>query len=226
MADRTDVVSAIEAGDAELLDRMVAEAPELAAARDDEGVSALLLARYRGRQDLVEILLRRAPALDVFEAAALGDAARLTHLIEDDPPVVTAWSPDGFTPLHLASFFGHTDVVLLLLDAGADPSSTSRNAMAVMPLHSAVAGRSGDVVERLVEAGADVNARQRHGWTALHGAAQHGDIAIIRYLLAHGAHPDSTNDEDKSAADLAKQSGHAEVERTLLAEIDPHGSTP
>ena len=42
------------------------------------------------------------------------------------------------------------------------------------------------VVELLLKHGANVNERQSGNWTALHSAAQHGDVAIVMELR-HGA---------------------------------------
>ena len=50
--------------------------------------------------------------------------------------------PDGFTPLHLAAFFGRLEAAALLVDRGADLEAPSRNPRfpSVRPLHSAIAG--------------------------------------------------------------------------------------
>src|SRR5207302_4805426 len=84
-------------------------------------------------------LLAGDPVLDVFEAAALGRTKRLRELLDKDPSLANAWAGDGFQPLGLASFFGHTDAVRVLVERGAEVNSASRNRMKVMPLHSAAA---------------------------------------------------------------------------------------
>src|SRR6266542_5425219 len=107
----------------------------------DITVSPILEALYQGRMDEAQALLAEQPELDVFEAAATGSNDRLAALLRDDPARATAWSPDGFTPLHLAAFFGHRDAVALLAERGADVGVVSRHEFVrVTPLHSAVAG--------------------------------------------------------------------------------------
>lgn len=73
-----------------------------------------------------------------------------------------------------------------LLDHGADPDR-AWGPDDEAPIH--VAARRWDVamVERLVARGANVNRRRRDGYTAHTLAELHGNHAIARWLLAHGA---------------------------------------
>ncbi len=168
----------------------------------------LLAAVYRG-DDVARdaILAVRMPA-DVFEAAAVGDVARLAALLDLDSARVAGYAEDGFTPLHLAAFFRRPDAVRLLLNRGAPVGAVAGNPSAVQPLHSAVAGRDLACVRLLVEAGADVNARQHGGWTPLHAVAQHDDAEAVELLLAAGAIPATAKDDGRTPADLARAAGH------------------
>src|SRR5207245_392135 len=104
--------------------------------------SAILAAMYEGNTDALAALLAARPELDVFEAAAVGDAARIRQLVRARPPLVEAVSGDGWTALHLAAYFGQGEAVERLLAAGADPRVPSRNRLANTPLHAALAGRA------------------------------------------------------------------------------------
>ena len=214
-AGTEDLISAITRGDASRVEQLISRDRGLARARDGGGVSAILLARYRGEAQIVETLRRAAGDLDVFEAAALGDRDRLAALLDQDPDLATAWSPDGFTPLHLAAFFGHRDAAELLLDRGGDVALVARNALAVTPLHSAVAGRASDVAGLLVAHGADINARQEGGFTPLHGAAQNGDQPLVALLLAAGADPAAPTADGQRPADMARDAGHEALAELL-----------
>ncbi len=184
-----DLFEAIEADNPAEVRRILAADPGLAAKRSPAGVSAVLSARYRQRQDLVDAVLEAAPDLDVFDAAALGRTDRLTDLLDTDPDLANAWAPDGFTPLSVAAFFGQPQAVALLVERGADVSAVARNAMEVQPLHAATAARHAEIVTLLLEAGADPDARQHGGWTPLAAARHAGQDAIAEILLAHGADP-------------------------------------
>jgi uncharacterized protein len=210
---------AIDAGDEARLGELLATEPGLAAERDADGVSAALHARYRDNHDAVAQLLATDPELDVFDAAGLGRPDRLSELLALDPSLAVAFASDGFTPLHLAAFFGQAEAARLLLDRAAPPNVVSRNPLEVMPLHSAAAGGHLEVARLLVAAGADVNATQRHGYTPLHAAAQNGDEELAELLLAAGADPAARTSDGQTPADLARAAGHAEI----ASRLDPAG---
>ncbi len=207
--DAKPLFDAIAAGDLESVRRLVDANPEWAAARDDQGVSAALQARYRGRTDIADVLVAAGHALDVFDAAAAGRTGEVSRLLDDDPRLMAAHSGDGFTALHFAAFFDRPAVARLLLERGADPDAVAANPMRVRPLHSATAVRAAAIVHLLLEHGADVNATQHGEWTPLMAAAANGDLDSVRALLARGADTSARNAEGKTAADLARDRGQA-----------------
>ena len=74
------------------------------------------------------------------------------------------------------------------------------------------------------EAEVDVNARQQQGSTALMSVAQHGDRAMVDYLIEHGADPTLKSDTGDDAAAYAINAGHADLAdhlQTLVAERSP-----
>ena len=183
--------------------------------QQDNAVSPILQALYEGRTEDADALLAAEPTLDVFEAAGVGRTERLRELLDGEPGLAEAWSPDGFQALHLAAFFGHADAAELLLERGADPGIASRHEFVkVTPLHSAVAAEGAEdvrTVEVLLERGAPVAARAEGGGTPLHSAAYNGNEAIVSVLLAHGADPDARADDGMTPADLAREQGHGDL---------------
>jgi ankyrin repeat protein len=173
---------------------------------------------YRGDEARVDELLAAGPELDVFEASALGRTERVGELLDADPGLVSAWTEDGFTPLHLAAFFRRPDTARLLVDRGALVDVVARNdRLRVTPLQSAAAAREEETAALLLERGADPNARQLGGFTALHAAAQNGDGPLAELLLAHGADPALGADDGRTAADFARDCGHAALAERLAA---------
>lgn len=209
---------AIEGGDVDGALRALREHPEDAHARNGEGISGLMLALYRGQTEVAEAIRAARNEIDVFEATALGDAEVVRMLISEDATRVSEWSPDGFTPLHYAAFFGHPEVATVLIEAGADIEALSRNqklALDARPLHSAAAARALKVCSVLLDAGADPNARQHGEFTPLLEAAQNGDEALACLLLGHGADVNARLADGRSAAQLAREAGHQSLAQQL-----------
>jgi uncharacterized protein len=208
MASTSDqLFDAIEARDVGLVRALVDADPAIATSRDPNGVSALMQALYRFDLSLVDAVKAHVDALDVFEAAAIGDLDRLTELLSEDPASVTAYSGDGFTALHFAAFFGRPEAVELLLARGAEVDALGRGWMTGTAMHSAVSRMHADIVRILLGAGANPGVRQSAGWTPLHAAAANGDPQSVELLLGAGADPAATNDEGRSVMDLATESG-------------------
>ena len=166
--------------------------------------SELLEALYRGDRNTVEAILAERPDLTIFEAAAVGDAKRVRELLSVQPGAAAEWSPDGFTALHLAAFFGREKVAATLLERGADVSAVARNPLRVQPLHSAAAGGHTAVARLLLQHGADPNARQEGGFVPLHAAARNDQLYEL--LLASGADQDAATDDGRTAADFRAES--------------------
>lgn len=224
---RTRFFEAVAAGDLAAVERALEDDPALAGARREDGVSGILVALYHGQTQIAERLAVARSELDPFEAAALGASARLAQLLDDDAALARAYSRDGWTPLHLAAFFGRLDAARLLLDRRASARAVGRNAMANEPIHAAAAAGNTEIVRLLLDRGADADARQHGGWTALHAAAQSGDAAIAELLVAHGADPAPSNDEGVTPADLAELQGHPDLAvrlRTTRHSRSVHGS--
>jgi uncharacterized protein len=157
-------------------------------------MSELLEALYRGDRERVDELLAADPALDVFEAAALGRTDRLRELLDEDPSGANAFGADGFHPLGLACFFGQVDAARLLLERGADVNALSRNdRIQTAAIHAAAASEAKDettryeLVKLTLEHGADPNLPQGGGFRAIDAARLNGDQRIEQLLLDHGA---------------------------------------
>jgi hypothetical protein len=159
-------------------------------------VSDYLQALYEGRADDAAAFLAAdpAPELDIFEAAAAGRHPRVAALLRQNGGWAKAWTADGYTALHLATFFGTPDVARDLLEAGADPNVPSRNAMGVRPINSAAAGSHAfDHVRQLLDWGADIDGEQTSGHTALDQARHIGNQELIDLLVAKGARESPEN---------------------------------
>ena len=153
----------------------------------------------------------------IFAAAAKGQTDELRSLVEKDPALVNAYSPDGFTPLGLAAFFGHVEAVEALLAAGANVNLTSRESMKMPPLGSAMAVQRNDIARTLIEHGANVNAKAVNDLTALHTAAARGNLEAAKLLLDHGADINASSTDGKTPLAYAEEHNHPEMVSFLSA---------
>ena len=172
MGDLEKLIDVIKAGELGKVQAILADNFLLASQRLPSGESPLMAALYRGHHDIVAALIDAGVDLDVFAAAATGRLEDLRRTV--DPNTVNWYAYDGWTPLHLAAFFGHLDAAALLLDSGADVHAVSRNGIKNTPLHAAVAGRHADVAAALLAHGADPEALDAGGYTPRAIAAQNG----------------------------------------------------
>jgi ankyrin repeat protein len=214
-----ELFAAIDDGDVSRVAAVLEDDPSLASARDPQGVSALMRARYRFDRGLIEAVQSRVAETDLFEAASAGDLDRITELLAYDPVSVEARSGDGFTALHFAAFFGHADAARFLVAHAADVDARGTGWMIGTPLHSAASRSHAEVVGVLLEAGADPDARQSGGWTPLHAAAQNADLAGVRVLLASGADAAATSDDGTTVLESARGSGDGATIDAIVAAL-------
>ena len=193
MSALDDIFAAVTRGDRAAIEEMLRRDPDLLSARNETGDSLLLAAVYAGQRDIFGMLLEMGAGVNLFEASAVGLEDRTLEHLRRDPALVNAYSHDGWTPLHLAAFFGNRDVAALLLDHGADINARSRSerfARANTPLHAAAANRQVAVAELLLERGADINAKDGSGFTPLALAANSRSDLLMMLLLEKGARAD------------------------------------
>jgi ankyrin repeat protein len=211
---------AVKQGDAMKVAAMIKEDPSLLADKDEQGLGPYTVARYSRQDEVSRLLLEKGVELDIFAACLAGVSERVVDLLAADRGLVNSYSHDGWTPLHLAAFFGRPEIAEILLANGADVDARSKNQMRNTPLHAAVAGKRTDIASVLLNHGAEVNATQHGGWTPLHAAAQNGDVELARLLISLGADVKARAENNQTALDLALTKGHPAVVELL----EQHGA--
>ena len=155
------------------------------------------------------------------EASKFGDKVMVELLIKNgakpDLPDI-----DDYTALIWAAKQGHTEVVKLLIEAGADLNLLAEKGTYTALVWAAFRGHA-EVVKLLIIAGADPDIQDEKGaYTALIWAAFRGHTEVVRLLIIAGAKLDQPNNDGFTALHLATEQGHTEVVRLLiLAGADP-----
>ena len=206
MPDNLAFIDAIKAGEFDRVKAMVSAEPALVEARSRTGDSAILTAVYHRQKEIVNLLVARGATMTLFDACAAGELERAERLLDENPGTVRAFSPDGWTPLHLAAFFGHAKIVELLLTRDADVTAQSRNSNGNTPLHAA---------GLLLGAGADVNAADAAQWRPLHIASANNNLDAMRTLIAQGADVSALNADGKTALSIAQEKNQREAAALL-----------
>lgn len=167
--------------------------------RDGHGRTPLHVAAYFRRHEMMRALVEAGADPNALEnddydivtiAAVANDPAtlELALALGADPGNVT--SPYEGTALIAAAHLGHTEVVKILIDAGA-PLDHVNNLQWTALIESIVLGNGGpahvETLRALVEAGADVNLADGNGSSPLALARARGFTEMVRILEQAGA---------------------------------------
>jgi len=180
--------------------------------------------------------LTRQVDADLYRAAQRGDVSAVKALLiqgadiesrHDDEVAMQHGHVEGLfkllagniehicgTALLIASIHGHTEVVKLLLAAGANTEAKLGPGCTAL-LRASTNGHA-EVVEALLEAGAAIEAKDNAGFTALEHACYYGCLAAAETLLAAGANINCTNNAGDFPLYSASYMGHVKLVKALL----------
>ena len=150
----------------------------------------------------------------LYDAAEAGDLKRVQVLVEQRADKEKTGGSFGYTPLIIASYNGHLDVVRYLVEQGADIEKAVD--YGDTPLIWASAEGPLEVVRYLLEQGADVNKTNDSGSTSLHMAAYHGNLEMAKLLMVYGADLNARNNQGQ----LPIEMGHRNTEEIRQAIRD------
>ncbi|CAD0100683.1 unnamed protein product [Aureobasidium mustum] len=229
------------AGNLEIVKKLIDEKEMNVNHQGDTTFGPLLAACVNGHKDVVEYLLSldgvevncrsdfgKTPLIAAAKAGNL-DLCRL--LLEKGGALVNFQALNDDTALIIAAEYGRLPTVQALLKCGADVDTIGGYGHTA--LLSAAMSREGqfqEVIKLLLRAEANVDAQDFDGKTALHTAAQAGDLDLVRLLISRKAKINVKNNEGRSALDFACRQNHLKVVQYLLqhaaiCEPDASGRT-
>jgi ankyrin repeat protein len=118
------------------------------------------------------------------------------------------------TPLSKAAMFGHSAIVELLLDYGADINAGTTKQFT--PLHAASYQGQTECVEILCKRRANAMAQTVEQWLPFHFAAVRGKSDVVEIFLDMGVPLEAMTVKLKTALHLAAYSGYVDIVRALL----------
>lgn len=123
---------------------------------DDSGWTSLHYAAQNGNLDMVKLLIKNGAEFKAMDK-------------------------DGRAPIHIAAFYGRTNIVEFFIDSKI-PIDWKSDKSGITPLHWAAEGGHLNASRFLVAQGANINAKDNSGQTVLHHAVKGRSLEVVEYV--------------------------------------------
>jgi ankyrin repeat protein len=186
----TDIIDAVNDGTIEDVRYFIEKGVDVNAERE---LNLLFIAAYKGKADVVELLLSNGANVNAKQYGAV----------------------DGLSPLHAAAMGGNIDVATILLSAGADINLKSdKNST---PLYEAIHNSKVEIAKFLILRGTDVNVEAYEGFTPLLAAIFRGLDEIVKLLISNGANVNTKCDDGTSPLYAAVGNANLNITKILIS---------
>jgi len=229
---RTFLVRASARGDVTSVKEQLFDNPRSKDVSDDLRDLPLHHAAIDGHTEVAELLLEAGcdvncqndESLRPLHDAATKGFFEVVNVLPNAPGCdLECRNGDGDTPLHNAVKYGRTQIVSLLMAAGAN--FECQNNKGIRPLHYAAKFGHLEVARSLLDAGCRVHCQDSDGNTPLHFAVHKGNSEIVDLLFSMEANPMSRNQSGRTPFDLVPVdlgNANAQALREKLGQYRDH----
>lgn len=138
------------------------------------------------RLDTTRYFLHKGAELTLHISCALGDVEQVKAFLAEDATLASMLDSAFVSPLSYAVAYKQTEIVKLLLDAGADPNQEERPQFKTFPLYVAALNNQVEMARYLLEAGADPNAWVDSSGNAMGNALDGGFDDMADLIASYG----------------------------------------
>jgi ankyrin repeat protein len=221
---KNEMLDAVKSKNLDKVKHLLEIDEKLKDAKSEDGQTAVLMAAYYRANEIKELLLQKGADLNFYEAATVGNTARIKEVLSEAPKLINSHNFDGYTSLGLAAHFGHEEAATYLLDNGADINLKGKDGkLNNTALHASIAGNHINIVKLLVKYRADIDSQcegeLRRGYTPLHVAAHFNRLEIARLLIENGANLIITNNQSLAPLEYALSIGNTEIADIIQASL-------
>jgi ankyrin repeat protein len=145
--------------------------------------------------------------MDAVKANAIETVRKLIQEGAD----VNGLDVNGDAPLVIAAYEGHTEIVKMLLEAGADVRAVDPGMKATALHAAAYAGRT-EAARLLIEYHIDIDKQGPYnGYTALHDAIWQNNIGVAKLIVEAGTNLEINSNDGQTPLEMAKARGRREI---------------
>ncbi|XP_062575328.1 ankyrin repeat domain-containing protein 50-like [Saccostrea cucullata] len=181
---------------------------------DKDNFSCLNCSCLLGQYDVAETLIKEGADINLctvdgmspFKAAMMSGNVHLVRYLMKNGAV---WNEDNLSPLHFSSYLGNLEILKHFINS--DPELK----IDVRCLSAACENGQSTIVKYLIDK-VDVNEVCDECDPALHSAATSGHLAIVEYLVEHGADVNLLSSSKENPLYFAAMKGHLHIIRYLL----------
>ncbi|CAF1047249.1 unnamed protein product [Adineta ricciae] len=232
-ARTADLVSAVQYGYYDRVVELIEPYPSLASTPVNGNITLLHWAAINNHVEIAKYLISKRADVNAFGGElnstplhwAIRDGVlEMVVFLLSQQAQPSLFDGEGYSALHLASMFGHTEIVAYLIAKGENIDLLDKHGMTPL-MHSVSRSRSRDPTQLLIRLGSQVNYQNpTNKCTPLHYAIMAVNREAIRILLQSGAHIDIRNADNETAYDVASRQPESRYLTYLLTENQPSNS--